>query len=299
MDKILVGLMNPTLRTIGLFALLTLLFIFVGYIIGYLYGDTVSSILFFLIIAFIINLFSYFFSAKIVLWSYHAKIISENDNPRIFRIVSTVAQKAKIPVPKIAIIDTQVPNAFATGRNKKNAVVAVTTGILNILNDDELEAVIGHEMGHIKDRDILVMTVAATIAGALSFAARMSVFQAMFSGRDRNNNSIITIIVLALAAFAAFLIQLAISRQREFKADMQSAKITGKPLALANALRKLEENISRRPLKNGNPSTASLFIVNPFRGSSFLNLFSTHPPTHERIKRLEEIARKDTLESFS
>ncbi|MGC8663723.1 MAG: zinc metalloprotease HtpX [Thermoplasmata archaeon] len=292
--------MNPTLRTIGLFALLTLLFVFVGYIIGFLYGDTIGAMLLFLIFALFINLISYFFSAKIVLWSYRAKIISENENPRIFRIISNVAQKAKIPMPKIAIIDTPLPNAFATGRNKKNAVVAVTSGILNLLNDNELEGVIGHEIGHIKDRDILVMTVAATIAGALSFAARISVFQAMFSGgNNRNNNSIISIIVLALAAFAAFLIQLAISRQREFKADMQSAKITGKPLALASALRKLEENVSRRPFKQGNPSTASLFIVNPFRGSSFLNLFSTHPPTQERIKRLEEIARRGTLEAIS
>jgi len=292
--------MNPTARTIGLFALLTLLFIFVGYIIGYIYGDTIGSMLIFLIFALVINLFSYFFSAKLVLWSYHAKIINENENPRIFNIVKDVAQKAKLPMPKIALIDMQIPNAFATGRNKRNAVVAVTTGLLNILNDNEIEAVIGHEMGHIKDRDILVMTVAATIVGALSFAARMSMFEAMFSqGNGRNNNNgIIAIIVLALAAFGAFLLQLAISRQREFKADMQSAKITGKPLSLANALRKIEESVSRRPLRNGNPSTSSLFIVNPFRGESIIKLFSTHPPTSERIKRLEEIARKGTTEPF-
>ncbi|MGC8565853.1 MAG: zinc metalloprotease HtpX [Thermoplasmata archaeon] len=291
--------MNPTARTIGLFALLTLLFILVGYIIGYIYGDTIGSMLIFLIFALVINLFSYFFSAKLVLWSYHAKIINENENPRIFNIVKDVAQKAKLPMPKIAIIDMQVPNAFATGRNKRNAVVAVTTGLLNILNDNEIEAVIGHEMGHIKDKDIIVMTVAATIVGALSFAARMSMFEAMFSqGNGRNNNSIIAIIVLALAAFGAFLLQLAISRQREFKADIQSAKITGKPLSLANALRKIEESVSRRPLRNGNPSTSCLFIVNPFRGGSIMNLFSTHPPTGERIKRLEEIARKGTTESF-
>jgi len=291
--------MNPTLRTIGLFALLTLLFLFVGYIIGYLYGDTVGAMILFLIFALVINLFSYFFSANFVLWSYHAKIISENENPRIFNIVREVAQKAKLPMPRVAIIDIPVPNAFATGRNKKHAVVAVTAGLLNLLNDNEIEAVIGHEMGHVKDRDILVMTVAATIVGALSFAARMSVFQAMFSGgNERNNNGIIAIIVLALAAFGAFLLQLAISRQREFKADMQSAKITGKPLSLANALRKIEDSVSRRPLTNGNPSTSSLFIVNPFRGSSILNLFSTHPPTAERIRRLEELARKGTLEPF-
>ncbi len=291
--------MNPTARTIGLFALLTLLFILVGYLIGYIYGDTISSMLIFLIFALVINLFSYFFSAKLVLWSYHAKIINENENPRIFNIVKDVAQKAKLPMPKIALIDMQVPNAFATGRNKRNAVVAVTTGLLNILNDNEIEAVIGHEMGHIKDKDILVMTVAATIVGALSFAARMSMFDAMFSqGNGRNNNGIIAIIVLGLAAFGAFLLQLAISRQREFKADMQSAKITGKPLSLANALRKIEDSVSRRPLRNGNPSTSSLFIVNPFRGGSIMNLFSTHPPTSERIKRLEEIARKGTTESF-
>lgn len=281
--------MNPTLRTLGLFLALMLLFIAVGYVLGAVYGYTLYSLSFFLILALIINLFTYFYSANIVLWSYRAKIIDESENPRLYNVVNKVAFNAGLPMPKVAIVPLEVPNAFATGRNEKNAVICVTEGLLRSLNDDELEGVIGHEMGHIKDRDILVMTVASTIAGAFSFMARAYFWRSVFS-RDRENSWIIYII-LAFAAFAAVLIQLAISRQREFKADEQSAKITKKPLALASALRKIEYSVIRRPLRKGNPSTAPLFIVNPFRGESFVRLFSTHPPTEERIRRLEEMAR--------
>ncbi len=281
--------MNPTLRTLGLFIALMLLFIAVGYVLGAVYGYTLYSLLFFLILALVINVFTYFYSANIVLWSYRARIIDEAENPRLYRMVKKVAFNAGLPMPKVAIVPIDVPNAFATGRNERNAVICVTEGLLRTLNDDELEGVIGHEMGHIKDRDILVMTVASTIAGAFSFMARAYLWRSILS-RDRENSWIIYII-LALAAFAAVLIQLAISRQREFKADEQSARITKKPLALASALRKIEYYVRRRPLREGNPSTASLFIVNPFRGESFLRLFSTHPPTEERIRRLEEMAR--------
>jgi len=281
--------MNPTARTIGLFALLTLLLVGVGYLIGLIYGGTYYSMLLFLILAFLINIFAYFYSSRIVLWSYRARIIDEGDNPRLYSIVKKVAFNAGLPMPKVAIVPLGVPNAFATGRNPKNAVICVTEGLLRLLNDDELEGVIGHEMGHIKDRDILIMTIAATIAGGLSFMARAYLWRSIFS-RDRENSWLIYII-LALAAFAALLLQLAISRQREFKADEQSARITKKPLALASALRKIEYHVRRKPLREGNPSTASLFIVNPFRGDSLIKLFSTHPPTEERIKRLEEMAR--------
>ena len=282
--------MNPTLRTFGLFALLTLLFVGIGYIIGAIYGGTILSMIIFLIFAGLINSIAYFFSSKIVLWSYHAKIINEKEEPRLYRIVKKVAEKAGIPMPKVAIVPIDIPNAFATGRNPKNAVICATQGLLKMLNDDELEAVIGHEMGHVKDRDILVMSVAATIAGALSFMARVYFWRSLFSDRDREDSWLIYII-LALAAFAAVLIQLAISRQREFKADEQSAKITKKPYALISALRKIEGSVRRKPLTQGNPSSASLFIVNPFRGGGIIRLFSTHPPTEERIKRLKEIAK--------
>ncbi len=285
--------MNPTLRTIGLFLLLTLIFVAVGYIIGFYLGNSIFGIIVFLIIALIINLISYFFCAKLVLFSYGAKILDEKDNPRIFSIVRNVAAKAGIPMPKIALIDTDVPNAFATGRNKNHAVVAVTKGLLNLLNDDEIEGVIGHEVSHIKNRDILIMSVAATIVGALTYLSRVYLFEAIFggNGRDREND-IFAMFITMLAAFGALLLQLAISRQREYKADYSGARITGKPLALASALRKIENYVKRKPLTNGNPSTSSLFIVNPFRGGSLIHLFSTHPPTEERIKRLEEMARK-------
>ncbi len=283
--------MNPTLRTFGLFTLLTLLFVGIGYVIGVIYGGTVFSLIIFLGIAIVINTITYFLSSKIVLWSYHAKIVTEKEEPRLYRIVKKVAEKAKVPMPKVAIVPVDVPNAFATGRNPKNAVVCATRGLLRMLKDDELEAVIGHEMGHVKDRDILVMSIAATIAGALSFMARAYFWRSLFSDRDREESWLVYII-LALAAFAAVLIQLAISRQREFKADEQSARITGKPYALISALQKIEDSVRRRPLTQGNPASASLFIVNPFRGESIIRFFSTHPPTSERIKRLKEIARE-------
>ncbi len=285
--------MNPTLRTIGLFILLTLIFVGVGYIIGFYLGNSIFGILVFLILALIINLISYFFSAKLVLFSYGAKIIDEKENTRIFSIVRNVATRAGIPMPKIALINTDIPNAFATGRNKNHAVVAVTTGLLNMLNDDEIEGVIGHEVSHIKNRDILIMTVVATIVGALTFLSRVYMLNAIFGGNGKNReNDIIALFITMLAALGALLLQLAISRQREYKADYSGARITGKPLALASALRKIENYVRRKPLTKGNPSTSSLFIVNPFRSGSLIHLFSTHPPTEERIKRLEDMARK-------
>ncbi len=280
--------MGATARTFGLFLMLTALFAGVGYLLGAYYGNALSSLILFVGFAVIMNLFTYFFSSKIVLWTYRARIISEAENPRLYEIVRKVAVEADLPTPRVAIIPLNVPNAFATGRNKKDAVVCVTEGLLRILNDDELEGVIGHEMGHIKNRDILLMTVAATITGALSFMSRMYLWRSFF---DRDRDNFLIYIILALAAFGALLIQLAISRQREFKADEHSARVTKKPLALASALRKLEYYARRKPLNRGNPSTASLFIVNPFRGEGFVRLFSTHPPTEERIKRLEEMAK--------
>jgi heat shock protein HtpX len=196
---------------------------------------------------------------------------------------------AELPMPKVAIVPLDTPNAFATGRNPDNAVIAATEGILKTLDDDELEGVIAHEMAHIKDRDILVMTVAASVAMIIAFAARMILIQ-MFFNRNRNVNPWLIAIAAITAPIAALLVQLAISRSREYKADRVGATTIYKPWALANALNKLEMANKRRPMRKANPATSSLFIVNPFSGSAFVTIFSTHPPMKERIRRLEAMS---------
>lgn len=286
--------MNPTLRTIGLFIALTLLFVGIGALFGYFtYYGFWTSMFFFLIFALLINAFSYFYSSKIVLWSYRARIVDEKEAPRIHRIVREVAKAAGVPKPKVAIVPSKTPNAFATGRNPKNAVVAVTEGILKLLPDRELKGVIAHEMAHIKDRDILIMTVAATIAGAIAFAARWFWWSTLFSRRREDEGQlIIAILAMVGAAIGATLLQLAISRQREFKADEVGARTIKDPTALKNALIKLEDYNQRWPIERGNPASASLFIVNPFRGGGLIRLFSTHPPMEQRIKRLEKLEQE-------
>ncbi len=286
--------MNPTLRTIGLFIILTLLFVGIGALFGYFtcYGFW-TSMLFFLIFALLINAFSYFYSSKIVLWSYRARIVDEKEAPRIHKIVSEVAEAAGVPKPRVAIVPSKTPNAFATGRNPKNAVVAVTEGILKLLPDRELKGVIAHEMSHIKDRDILIMTVAATIAGAIAFAARWFWWSTLFSRRREDEGQLlIAILAMIGAAIGATLIQLAISRQREYKADEVGARTIKDPTALKNALIKLEDYNQRWPIERGNPASASLFIVNPFKGGGLIRLFSTHPPMEKRIKRLEKLEQE-------
>ncbi len=284
--------MQATLRTIALFAVLIGLFMAIGYLVGYyFYGDPITGSLFFLGLAAIMNAVSYFFSSKIVLWTYRARIVTREEQPRLYNVVNKICLKADLPMPKIAIVPTQTPNAFATGRNKNNAVVAATQGILTLLSDDELEGVLAHEMAHVKDRDILVMSVAATIAGAISFAARMFLWNSMFGGRGRGNgNAIILLIAAITAPIAAMLIQLAISRNREYKADYEGSMLIQRPLALARALEKLEEGNRRKPLTSGSPASASLFIVNPLRGEGLITLFMTHPPIKARIQRLEKLA---------
>jgi heat shock protein HtpX len=279
----------------ALFAALIGIFMVIGYVVGYFFvGDPIVGSLIFLGLAGLMNAISYFFSSKIVLWSYKAKIVSRDEEPRLYNIVNKICLKADLPMPKIAIVPIQTPNAFATGRNKKNAVVAATQGILNLLSDDELEGVLAHEMAHVKDKDILVMSIAATIAGAISFAARMFLWNSMFGGsRGRGNGNAILLLVAAITApLAAMLLQLAISRNREYKADREGSLMIQKPLALARALEKLEEGNRRRPIQSGNPATSSLFIVNPFRGGGMMTLFMTHPPIAARIHRLEELAQQ-------
>jgi len=277
----------------ALFLALTAIFVAIGYVLGAVFfGDWILGSLVFLVFAALINFISYFFSDKIVLWSYRAKPASKAEQPRLYNIVNKVCLKGDLPMPRIAIIPTQTPNAFATGRNKNNAVVAATQGIMSLLTDDELEGVIAHEMAHVKDRDILLMSVAATIAGAISFAARMAFFGSLGGSRKGNGNGLIMLLVLITAPIAALLLRLAISRSREYKADKEGALMIQRPLALARALEKLEEGNRRRPMTRGSPSSSSLFIVNPFTGGTFVTMFMTHPPIAKRVKRLEDLAEK-------
>lgn len=285
--------MSGTLRTVGLFLLLFGLFTAIGWAIGtYFFDNWILGAAIFIVLAGVMNAVSYFLSDRIVLWSYRARLIEEKDAPELFRTVRRIATYADLPMPRVAIIPTPTPNAFATGRNPQRAVVAVTEGIQRLLTDEELEGVLAHEMAHIKDRDILVMSVAATLAGAIAFMARAFWWSALFRGGGNRGNVIILLVVAITAPIAAILVQLAISRSREFKADAVGARTIGRPLVLARALERLEVANGRRPIQRGNPASGSLFIVNPFRGSLLARLFSTHPPIQARIGRLESLARE-------
>jgi heat shock protein HtpX len=275
-------------KTFILMVVLTIILVALGSLIG---GSSGGMIAF--CIAFIMNFVSYWFSDKIILKMYGAKPVSESEAPELYATVASLAQKASIPIPKIFIMENESPNAFATGRNPEHGVVAVTTGIMRILNREELEGVLAHELSHIKHRDILIQSVAATLAGAITMIANLARFTAFFGGgsSDDNRSNIFSVIIFSIiAAFAAIIIQLAISRSREYLADDGGAKLSGNPLLLANALRKLQTGVARRPMENANPSTAPLFIVNPFSAKGMMALFSTHPPMEERIKRLEDMA---------
>ena len=278
------------LRLFGLYFLMTLLMVIVGSIFGaYFAGNFIGGAFFFLIFSLPIALYSYFYSDSIVLRAYGARIIERQDNPRLYGIVKKIADLNGLPTPRIAIVSSSTPNAFATGRNPKNAVVAATTGIMSVLDDHELEGVMAHEMAHVKNRDTLVMCVAAVIAGFISFAARMMMWNSMF-GRNRNVHPALLILVAITAPLAAFLLQMAVSRSREYHADATAAKLTNKPWALISALKKLEWENHRKPLDCGSPSNAALCIANPLRGDSFfINMFSTHPPMDKRIKALEKL----------
>jgi heat shock protein HtpX len=279
-----------TLKTVFLMTLMTLLFIFVGQLAGGKQGMIIA-----LIFAAVMNLGTYWFSDKIVLSMYRAKPILEGDNPRLFNIVRRASTNAHLPMPKVYVIPTDTPNAFATGRNPQHSAVAVTQGIMRILDEDELEGVLSHEMAHIKNRDILTGSIVATLAGAISMIAMMARWGAIFGGfggRDSENRGggLGLLIMAIVAPLAALLIQMAISRSREYSADATGAENSHKPLALANALRKLEYASKRIPM-DAKPSTAHLFIVNPLTGKGMVNLFSTHPPIQERVARLEKMAR--------
>jgi heat shock protein HtpX len=284
--------LKATMRVLLMFLVLMGIFALIGWVVGtYFIGNALVGFLVFLGFAVLINLVSYVYSSKIVLWTYKVKIVSEAESPRLYRMVKSISERAGLPMPRIGIIPTQTPNAFATGRNPKNAVVCATEGIMRLLDDNELEGVLAHEMAHVKDRDILVMTIAATVAGAVSFAARFAFWGSIMDRRD-NGNALILLLVAITAPIAALLLQLAISRSREYKADYEGAKMIGRPLSLAKALEKLEAGNKANPIKFGSPSSSSLFIVNPFSGGGMVSLFSTHPPMAERIRRLREQARQ-------
>ncbi len=273
-------------KTVLLLGTLTGLLVIIG---GALGGENGMLIAFFIALA--MNFFSYWFSDKIVLAMYRAKEISEPDAPRLFYIVRKLTTKAGLPMPRLYLIQKPTPNAFATGRNPEHSAVAVTQGLLDILNEDEMEGVLGHELSHVSHRDILISSISATIAGAIIMLARMAMFAGIFGGfndRDRNNNVFVMLFFALLAPVAASVIQLAISRSREFYADEGSAQLAGNPNALISALKKLEYGNRRIPMES-NPSTAHMFIVAPFLGKGVASLFSTHPPIEARIDRLEKM----------
>jgi heat shock protein HtpX len=271
-----------------LLGVLTGLLMLIG---GYFGGQKGVVIAF--IFAMVMNFGSYWFSDKLILRMYKAQEVSESHAPELFAMVKNLALKASLPMPKVYIIPEDTPNAFATGRNEHHAVVAVTEGILRILNRDELEGVIAHELAHIKNRDMLIGSIAATLAGAIVMLANMAQWAAIFGGASRDNDEegggIVGLILMAiLAPIAATIIQMAISRSREYLADEGGARVSKKPYGLAGALEKLSRASQAVPM-DANPSTAHMFIVNPLSGKSLMNLFSTHPPVEERIARLKSM----------
>jgi len=280
------------LKTTLLLSLLTILMVLMGSAIG---GKSGMVFAFFMAAA--MNFFSYWFSDKIVLKMYGAQEIGEHDQPAFYGMVRRLALQAGLPMPKVYIIPDASPNAFATGRNPGHAAVAATEGILRILSPEELEGVMAHELAHVQNRDILIGTIAATFAGAISMIGNMLQWGAMLGGGRSDDEEgaggfVGSLIMAIIAPIAAMLIQMAVSRSREYLADESGARICGRPLALASALSKLHNASQLIPLHDARPATAHMFIVNPLTGGALLNLFSTHPPMEERIARLEGIARE-------
>ncbi|MFW5991518.1 MAG: zinc metalloprotease HtpX [Candidatus Nanoarchaeia archaeon] len=274
-------------KTFVLLALLTGMLLFVGQLLGGAFGLGLA-----IVIVVGMNFVSYFWSDKIVLKMYKAKHVTLNSYPELYGMVKEVAQQAKIPMPKVYIIPSSQANAFATGRNPKNASVACTEGILSLLTKNELKGVLAHEISHIKNRDILIQTVAATIAGIIGFVASMARWSAIFGGfgGDDDGGGLIGLLVLAIVApLMAVVIQLAISRSREYLADETGARIIHDPKSLASALEKIHDSAKKNPMRFGSPSSSSLFIANPFKASGIVNLLSTHPPVQQRVDRLNKL----------
>lgn len=277
------------MKTAVLMAAITALFMAIGSVLGGRQGMMLA-----LLIALGMNFFSYWFSDKMVLRMYNAQEVDESSAPQFYRMVRELAQRAGLPMPRVYLIEEDAPNAFATGRNPEHAAVAATTGILRVLSERELRGVMAHELAHVQHRDILISTISATMAGAIGMLGN---FAMLFGGRDsegRQTNPLVGLIVMILAPIAASLIQMAISRAREFEADRGGAEISGDPAALASALDKIHRYAQGMPLETTerHPETAQMMIMNPLSGSGIKSLFSTHPPTEERIARLMELARQ-------
>jgi len=283
MPMALINLLKTGLLLTGL----TLLLITIGNLLGGQTGLVVA-----LVLAALMNLGSYWFSDKLVLAMSGAQPISEQEVPELYAMVRRLCQRANLPMPRLYLIPEDQPNAFATGRDPAHGVVAVTHGLLRLMDRQEVEGVIAHELAHIKNRDTLIMAVAATIAGAISFLAHMFYYASIFAGSrdDRGGNPLVGLAMVILAPVAAMIIQLAISRAREYEADRVGAEIAGTPIGLANALRKLAAASERIPMEHAQPATAHMYIVNPLSGGGLMALFSTHPPVQERIRRLEAMA---------
>ena len=282
--------MFNTLRTFTLLAAMTALFMGAGYLVGGTTGVIIA-----LGLAAAMNLFSYWNADKIVLRMYNAREVNAESAPQFYGMVEQLAENAQLPMPRVYIIDTDLPNAFATGRNPDNAAVAATLGLLKRLNQQEIAAVMAHELAHVKNRDTLTMTVTATIAGAISMLANFAMFAGMFGGnRDNPLGGLGTLLVALLAPVAAMLVQTAISRTREYAADKAGAEICGQPMWLASALTKIERlaHEADNRVAEKNPATAHMFIINPLSGKSVGALFSTHPTTQDRVQRLEQLAQE-------
>ena len=275
------------MKTAMLMALMTMLLMAIGDYFGGLQGMIIM-----LVFGVVMNFFTYWNSDKMVLAHYRAQEVNARTAPRLYAIVKRLADRAKLPMPKVYVIDSPVPNAFATGRNPEHAAVAVNTALADLLDEDELAGVLAHELSHVKHRDILISTVAASMAGAISTIAQWGMF--LGGGRDENGesrNPIATILVMILAPLAAALIQMAVSRSREYMADKSGGELCGNPNALADALLKIEAFARRRVMPDATEATAHMFIINPFSGVNMKQLFSTHPPTEERVRLLREQAR--------
>jgi heat shock protein HtpX len=278
--------MNNTIKTALFLGLLTGLLLGIGSFWGY------TGIIIGLVFAVLINFFSYFFSATIALKMYRAQEVTEKEQPELYKLVREVVHLANIPMPKLYIIPTSNPNAFATGRNPAHAAVAVTTSLVELMEKDELKAVIAHEISHVKNRDILIATIAATIAGVISYLGIMARWSAIFGGiggRDGDNNLVSLLVLGIITPIMAMLIQLAISRSREYQADESAARLLHNPHAMIKALQKLEQGVKVNPLRFGSQAGASMFIINPFSGKNFMKMLSTHPSTDDRINRLKEL----------
>ena len=284
-----------------LFTLLTGLLLGIGYVVGLYFGHPITFMVLFLVLAAVFNFASYFFSDTLVVKMSRAKIIQESDNPTLYRAVRNVAQKAGIPMPRVGIVDSPAPNAFATGRGPNKAVVCATSSILQSLTPDELETVIGHEIGHVVHRDVLMSSVAATMAGAISWIGNIAIWSLWMGGgnnRNRGGGSPVLLIAAAiLIPLGATFVQLGISRNDEYSADEYGAKLTRNPIGLISALEKISSKAQSRPISTNSaqapsPATASLWIVNPFRGNSLVELFSTHPSLPHRVDRLRKVGRE-------